>query len=248
MAPHLRPEVIAAIETAVDCHDGALESAFIHSLAKIYKTSPQAIVYNMKRHKKVKANMDDRQSGGRPAAMDKDKAAEATREFIAECPGIKTAGICPKLHERFDKEVSTTWVARLIQRYKIVHREPKPPKVKGVRIPKVSKQVTHSQSADQAPVYAGYTGTTPQYQLPAESPNAYPSFREDLQRAIVAPRLPPVEGQSVPPQTIEAWRISTISSNRARSNYATSTCRPISTSSDKQLYKTPILLLNNIML
>jgi hypothetical protein len=81
---NLPREVVAAIETAVQVNNGALESAYIHSLAKIYKTSPQAVVWNMKRWNKVQAGCDDRKPGGPPAAMDKDKAAEFLREFMAE--------------------------------------------------------------------------------------------------------------------------------------------------------------------
>lgn len=70
---NLPREIVAAIETAVEVNDGVLESAFIHSLAKIYKTSPQAIVWNMKRYNKVKAGCDDRKPGGHPVAITKTK-------------------------------------------------------------------------------------------------------------------------------------------------------------------------------
>jgi hypothetical protein len=80
MSPHLPSEVIAAIETAVEVNNGVLESAYIHSLAKIYKTSPQAVVWNMKRYNKVKAGCDYRKKTGRHAVMDKDKASEFVRQ------------------------------------------------------------------------------------------------------------------------------------------------------------------------
>ena len=97
MSPHLPREVIAAIETAVEVNNGVLESAYIHSLAKIYKTSPQAVVWNMKRYNKVKAGCDDRQKTGRHAAMDKDKASEFVRELLAEKRDMRQAVIAEKL-------------------------------------------------------------------------------------------------------------------------------------------------------
>lgn len=81
---NLPRELVAAIETAVEVNNGVLESAFIHSPVKIYKTSPQAVVWNMKRCNKVKAGCDDRKPSGRPAAMDKDKAAEYIRILMTE--------------------------------------------------------------------------------------------------------------------------------------------------------------------
>jgi len=114
MAPHLHPTVIAAIETAVEVNGGVLESAYIHSLAKIYKTSPQAIIWNMKRYNKVKANCDDRQKGGRPSVMDKDSAAEVIKHILEETPGLRMDRIADDLFERFGVQVSTTWVSRLM--------------------------------------------------------------------------------------------------------------------------------------
>lgn len=81
---NLPREVVAAIETAVEVNNGVLGSAFIHSLAEIYKTSPQAVVWNMKRYNKVKAGCDDRKPGGRPTAMVKDEAAEYIRILMTE--------------------------------------------------------------------------------------------------------------------------------------------------------------------
>jgi hypothetical protein len=73
---HLPREVIAVIETAVEVNEGVLESACIHSLAKLYKTNPQAVIWNIKRYNKENAGYDDKNPTGRHAIMDKDKAAE----------------------------------------------------------------------------------------------------------------------------------------------------------------------------
>jgi transposase len=179
MAPHLKPEVIAAIEAAVECNEGSLESAYIHSLAKIYKTSPQAIVWNMKRYNKVKAGMDDRQKTGRHAVMDKDAAAEFTKEMLKETPGLRMDKISEKLFEKFGVHVSMTWVSRLVKNYDIVYKEPKPPKIKKVRIPKPPKPTRQPVGEEPNPSF------TPQDSLPP--PGQYPAFRQDLKQAIAAP-------------------------------------------------------------
>lgn len=204
---NLPREVIAAIETAVELN-GVLESAEIHSLAKIYKTSPQAVVWNMKRYNKVKAGCDDRKKGGRPAAMDKDKATEFLRNMMAEIhktgSRIKMVEIAEKTSEEFGIHVSSTWVSRLMKTSGIPHKEPKPPKA--VRIPKPPKP---SRAPAPQPPIQGYW--VPQYALPA--PGQYPLFREDLQQAMaagpsgqplddrprIAPTLPPVAKRGRPP-------------------------------------------------
>jgi len=189
MAPHLKSEVIAAIETAVEYNEGVLESALIHSLAKIYKTSPQAIVWNMNRYNKVKAGCDDRQNTGRHAVMDKDAAAEYTKQLLVETPGLRMEKITEKLHDNFGVHVSTSWISRLIRRYRVVYEEPKPPKVKKVRIPKPPKPSKVPKVQKQAPMVLGQDQLSPavtlQYPLPP--PGHYPSFRQDLQQAIQAP-------------------------------------------------------------
>jgi transposase len=124
MAPHLRPEVIAAIEIAVELNEGSLESAYIHALAKIYKTSPQAVVYNMKRYNKVKNNCDDRKKTGRHAVIDKDLAAEFIKELLAETPSLRLEKLQQKVVERFGIHVSTSWVSRLCQRYGLSTKTP----------------------------------------------------------------------------------------------------------------------------
>lgn len=187
MAPHLKPEVVAAIETAVECNEGSLESAFIHSLAKIYKTSPQAIVWNMKRYNKVKAGCDDRRKTGRHAVMDKEAAADYTKELLLETPGMHFDKISEKLLQRFDVHVSTTWVSRLIKRHGIAYKVANEPSHKKDRSPKQRRPrpppVSVSGDGPNATI-------TPQYPLP--SPGDYPSFRQDLEQAIAAPRAPPI--------------------------------------------------------
>ncbi|KAE8440622.1 hypothetical protein EG329_007024 [Mollisiaceae sp. DMI_Dod_QoI] len=205
-------EVVAAIDTAVEVNDGVLESAYIHSLAKIYKTSQQAVVWNMKRYNKVKAGCDDRKKSGRPAAMDKDKAAEYLRELMAETHRaggrIKMDEIAEKVSQEFGVHVSPTWTSRLMKKCEIPHKEPKPPRVKKVRIPKPPKPPKPSKTRDPP----GQPSWVPQYNLP--SAGQYPSFREDLQQAMTTappprqfvdiglrrePALPPAARSSRPP-------------------------------------------------
>jgi transposase len=171
MSPHLPREVIAAIETAVEVNNGVLESAYIHSLAKIYKTSPQAVVWNMKRYNKVKAGCDDRQKTGRHAAMDKDKASEFVRELLAEKRDMRQAVIAEKLSERFGVTVSATWASRLMKNYGIPQKTRRPPGIKKVRVPMAPGEQSDGSLAQQ-------------YPLP--SPGQYPSFREDLHQALTA--------------------------------------------------------------
>lgn len=188
MAPHLSPEVIAAIETAVECNGGSLESAFIHSLAKIYKTSPQAVVWNMKRYNKVKAGCDDRQKTGRRATMDKDEAAIAIKEFLAETPGEKMESLCNKLYKRFEVRVSTTWVSRVIRAHNIEYKVPKGPKPPRIPRERILKSPKPPQGEVNLAQYPPDVQFGQQYQLP--QPDQYPSFRHDLQQAI---SLPPTE-------------------------------------------------------
>jgi transposase len=174
--------------------------------------SPQAVVWNMKRYNKVKAACDDRKRGGRPAAKDKDKAAEYLRDLMAEThrtgSRIKMVEIVEKVSEEFGLHVSPTWTSKLMKRYEIPHKEPKPPKVKKVRIPKPPKP-------SKAPKQPAQSSWVPQYTLPA--PGQYPLFREDLQQAMVAgpspgrlvdvgPRaataLPPAERLGRPPKNM----------------------------------------------
>jgi transposase len=219
MAPHLRPEVIAAIEIAVELNEGTLESAYIHALAKIYKTSPQAMVYNMKRYNKVKNNCDDRKKTGRHAVMDKDLAAEFMKELLAETPGLRLEKLQQKVVKRFEIHVSTSWVSRLCQRYGIVYKNPKPPRVKKVRIPKPLKPPKQPRQPKPAkplppPPYSNFIittpGSTPQCPLPPYRPQ-YPAFQQDLQQALTAPplNLPPaprplVALPGVPPSAVSA--------------------------------------------
>jgi transposase len=212
MAPCLRPEVIAAIEIAVELNEGSLESAYIHALAKIYKTSPQAVVYNMKRYNKVKNNCDDRKKTGRHAVMDKDLAAEFMKELLAEMPGLRLEKLQQKVVERFGIHVSTSWVSRLCQRYGVVYKNPKPPRVKKVRIPQPSKPVKQPRQPKPTkpakplppPPFSNFIvttpGSTPQYPLPPYQPQ-YPAFRQELQQALTAPpaNLPPAPRQLVAP-------------------------------------------------
>lgn len=174
---NLPREVVAAIETAVSVNNGALESAYIHALAKIYKTSPQAVVWNMKRWNKVQAGCDDRQKGGRPPVIDKDKAAEWVRDLVAEShrtgDSLKMDKIAELVSAEFGVEVSSTWGFRLVKQYNITYKEPKPPPP-----PKV-KKVPKPPKAPKQPVQSGWV---PQYNLPA--PGQHPSFREDLQQAM----------------------------------------------------------------
>ncbi|KAG4439940.1 hypothetical protein IFR05_004566 [Cadophora sp. M221] len=180
---NLPREVVAAIETAVEVNNGALESAFIHSLAKIYKTSPQAVVWNMKRYNKVKAGCDDRKPGGRPAAMDKEKAAEYIRILMTEahCAGewISLDKVAEIVSDHFGTVVSSTWVSRIMKKYEITHKVPKDGKL--VKVTKVS------QAPKPAPAQPNSTWV-PQYNLP--TPGQYPTFREDLQQAMGSPDSP----------------------------------------------------------
>lgn len=198
MAPHLSPQVIAAIETAVECN-GDLESAFIHSLAKIYKTSPQAIVWNMKRYNKVTAGCDDRQKTGRRPVLDKDAVAAAIKEWLGENPRVKINAMCQMTLEKFGTSVSGTWMSRLIKDYEIVYRVPlppkppripKPPKVRVEKTPKPLKirKQKHTRHANMGQ-YADFMNVV-QYQPPDGSGSAagqYPTFRQDLRQAIAAP-------------------------------------------------------------
>ncbi|KAH9219249.1 hypothetical protein DL95DRAFT_457706 [Leptodontidium sp. 2 PMI_412] len=138
---NLPRELVAAIETAVEVNNGVLESAFIHSPVKIYKTSPQAVVWNMKRYNKVKAGCDDRKPSGRPAAMDKDKAAEYIRILMTEahCVGewISLEKVAEIVSGQFGTVVSSTWVSRIMKKYEINHKPPKEGKL--VKVTKVSK-------------------------------------------------------------------------------------------------------------
>ena len=180
---NLPREVVAAIETAVEVNDGALESAFIHSLAKIYKTSPQAVVWNMKRYNKVKAGCDDRKPGGRPAAMDKDKAADYIRILMteAQCAGEKIPldKIAEIVSAQFDIVVSATWVSRIMKKYNIDHKAPEGTKL--VKVTQVSK-VSQVTPAHPSPTWV------PQYNLPAPGEN--PTLREDLQPAASSSMTP----------------------------------------------------------
>lgn len=119
MAPRLRPEIIAAIEIAVEMNDRELEPAFIRSLAKIYRTSPQAIVWNTKRYNKVKSGKDDRKKNGRKPAMEKEKTAEIARKILENEPSLKYDKISDALFKEFGIQVSTTWVSRLLNTYEI---------------------------------------------------------------------------------------------------------------------------------
>jgi len=56
-------EVITAVDRAVEVNDGVLEPAYIHSPAKKYKTSLQAVVRNVERYNKVMVGCDDRKKG-----------------------------------------------------------------------------------------------------------------------------------------------------------------------------------------
>ncbi|KAL2061382.1 hypothetical protein VTL71DRAFT_7655 [Oculimacula yallundae] len=181
---NLPREVVAAIETAVDCNDGVLESAFIHSLAKIYKTSPQAVVWNMKRHNKVKAGCDDRKVGGRPAVMDKDKAADYLRILMTEahCAGerISLEKVAEIVSEHFGITVSTTWISRIMKKHSINHKAPR--EFKSVRVAKPKPQ------APNAPVSEAQS--SPTEQLPLPTPRPYPSFRDDLAQSTSGPQMP----------------------------------------------------------
>ncbi|PMD16792.1 hypothetical protein NA56DRAFT_649094 [Hyaloscypha hepaticicola] len=171
MSPHLPREVIAAIETAVEVNNGVLESAYIHSLAKIYKTSPQAVVWNMKRYNKVKAGCDDRKKTGRHAVMDKDKASEFVRELLAEKRDTRQAVIAEKLSEKFGVTVSATWASRLMKNYGIPQKTRRPPRIKKVMVPMAPGEQSDGSLVQQSP-------------LP--SPGQYPSFREHLHQALTA--------------------------------------------------------------
>ncbi|KAL3423406.1 hypothetical protein PVAG01_05153 [Phlyctema vagabunda] len=189
MAPNLRPEVIAAIETAVELNDGRLESAFIHSLAKIYKTSPQAIVWNMKRYNKVKAGMDDRKKTGRRAAMNKDEAAEHAREILAQNPGMKYDNIVDALFERFEIRVSTTWVSRLLKNYKIAHEKP----------PSITPRRELKRIPSKGPVLEDHViQDNPNQVCSPPRPINYPTFRQDLQQALAPPPLSSYQPSSRP--------------------------------------------------
>lgn len=174
---HLPREVVAAIETAVQINDGVLESAYIHSLAKIYKTSPQAVVWNMKRYNKEQAGCDDRKKGGRPVAMDKEKAAEYLRDLIAEThrtgSWIKMDEVAVKVSQEFGLQVSYSWASRVMKKYGIPHKEPNPSKVKKARVPKPPKP-------SKSPEQPAQSSWVPQYNLPA--PGQYPHFEKTFSR------------------------------------------------------------------
>lgn len=185
MAPNLKPEVVAAIETAVEVNEGKLESAFIHALAKIYKTSPQAVVWNMKRYNKVKAGMDDRKKNGRHAVMDKEQAATFMRELEARNPGMKYDKISDALFEKFGVRVSTTWVLRLIKNHDIPNKRPPvaSPRKKRVRKEAKRKETNTEPESRQVDLTNAYIS----------DPEHYPSFRQDLQEAIVGNSVSSVE-------------------------------------------------------
>ncbi|KAK0113534.1 hypothetical protein ONS95_013785 [Cadophora gregata] len=180
---NLPKEVVAATETVVEVNNGVLESAFIHSLAKIYKTSPQAVVWNMKRYNKVKAGCDDRKPGGRPVAMDKDKAAEYIRIFMTEAQlaneRISLHKVAELVSQEFKVAVSSTWISRIMKKYEIDYQPPKQePKRAQKRAPKAPKAPSAlPTNPDRLP-------------LPA-LPEQYPSFRESLQQAMSTSEPPP---------------------------------------------------------
>jgi len=89
-----------------------------------------------------------------------------------------------KLSEYFGLEVSSSWVSRVMKKYNIPHKEPKPPKVKKVRVPKPP------HPSKETP---GQSSWVPQYNLPA--PGQYPSFREDLEQALGGTSGPSVNVQ-----------------------------------------------------
>jgi hypothetical protein len=98
--------------------------------------------------------------------------------------------IAVEISEKFGQEVSGSWVSRIMKKYDIRHKEPKPPKVKKVRISKSPKppKVPGLSKATEQP---GQSSWVPQYSLPA--PGQYPSFREDLQQALVGQSRPLVD-------------------------------------------------------
>ncbi|RDW88567.1 hypothetical protein BP6252_00599 [Coleophoma cylindrospora] len=176
MAPHLRPEVISAIETAIEMNDGELESAFIHSLAKIYKTSPQAVVWNMKRYNKVKAGKDDRKKHGRKPAMEKEKAAEVARQILQTEWDPKYDKISDALLKEFGIRVSVTWVSRLVKDFAIpVMRRPA---TESTRAPKKRKRREDRPSEEQKEQDVSQASS-------ATTHAQYPSFRQDLDQAVV---------------------------------------------------------------
>jgi len=120
--------------------------------------------------------------------MDKNLAAELMKEFLAETPGLRLEKLQQKVVERFEIHVSTSWVSRLFQRYGIAYKNPKPPRVKKVRIPKPLKPPKPAKPLPPPP-YSNFIittpGSTPQYPLPPYQPQ-HPA---DLQQALTAPPL-----------------------------------------------------------
>jgi hypothetical protein len=113
------------------------------------------------------------------------------KELLAETPGLRLEKLQQKVVERFGIHVSTSWVERLCQRYGIAYKNPKPPRVKKVRIPKPPKSPKPLRQPKPAkplppPRYSNFIvttpGSTPQYPLPPYRPR-YPA---DLQQALTA--------------------------------------------------------------
>jgi transposase len=174
------------------CNNGSLQSAFIHQLAKIYKASPQAVVHNMKRYNKVKAGLDDRKKFGRKDVIEKDSAAQTVRDMLALKPGLKVEQISNNLFAEYGVRVSGCWVSRLLRKYNIQYRVPKPKKIRKVRVPKRPREpeigtlvVLDTPEPQSRPM------SIPQYQLPP--PNQFPAFRQDSYQALRAtsPNPPP---------------------------------------------------------
>ena len=147
----------------------------------------------MKRYNKVKAGCDDRKPGGRPAAMDKDKAAEYIRILMTEahCANEKIGldKVAEIVSQEFKVVVSSTWVSRIMKKYEINH---KPLNVERRRASKPHK------APSVLPIYPEYPDWQPLFALP--NSGQCPSFRGDLQQAM-ATSNPPSQGADLQQST-----------------------------------------------
>jgi hypothetical protein len=146
----------------------------------------------MKRYNKVKAGLDDRKKFGRKDVIEKDSAAQTVRDMLALKPGLKVEQISNNLFAEYGVRVSGCWVSRLLRKYNIQYRVPKPKKIRKVRVPKRPREpeigtlvVLDTPEPQSRPM------SISQYQLPP--PNQFPAFRQDSYQALRAtsPNPPP---------------------------------------------------------